>query len=198
MVAGFHAGRRAAPRLPCLPTSPALRSEIPEVGQPLLDRGVFFLGVRHGDRLAFGRRWPGRGETVGRGTRGDGRGSRISVRTRPSMSSGTGTPSRWRTVGAMSSRVAPSGVAPGRNGRAGGDQDAVHPVVAGRAEGGRDQLVGREVVQADRPVPPVAEDDGQVGGEVGVRARGTARRARRPARPAARRSRGGGSPAGRP
>ena len=53
--------------------------------------------------------------------------------------------------------------------RAGGDQDAVHPVVAGRAERGGDEPVGREVVQADRPVPPVAEDDGQVGGEVGVR-----------------------------
>ncbi len=41
-------------------------------------------------------------------------------------------------------------------------------MVAGRAERGGDQLVGREVVQADRPVSPVAEDDGQVGGEVGV------------------------------
>ena len=141
-------------------------AEVAQVGEALLDGGFVFGGVGASsswvDSPASERSAASGWEVSGVEDLGRGRGR--PCRRGRGRRAGGGPSGRCRAGWRRRGRGA------GAERRAGGDEDAFHPVVAGRAEGGRDQLVGREVVQADRPVPPVAEHDGQVGGEVGVRA----------------------------
>ena len=123
--------------------------------QALLDSGVFFLGVGDGDGLLAGAAvgaWTGVG--IGRGRherRVEDLGQDAAVHV-----GGDGDAQQVEDRRGDVEQVGPVGRRPGAERRAGGDEDPLHPVVAGRAERRGDQLVGREVVQADRPVPPVA------------------------------------------
>lgn len=138
-------------------------AEVAEVGEALLDEGLVLGGVA-GVGQVRGRRG-GVGVVEAReavGVEGFGEDAAVEVGRWGEAEDAEGGGGDVEQRGVGGERGA------GSDGRTGGDEDAFDAVIAGGSESGGDGFIGGEVVESDGAVAPVGQDDGEVGGEVGV------------------------------